>query len=307
MACQTWATAFKNYDDCVTQTVTKLKEFAKEVEGGFFVFWVDSYHLKQIGCSYTGHYADVMKDPSVTRGIRDFFFQSWDPPGEEPCEASLKKLMNPWLIDYQARHLIPLFPRASERTRKEIRRSRNSRSDTIWSYIRDSCEGCQIPLVIHQNCFDSTIRKRRFASPPNAALDLFDSAFWTKLVNPNNLVDIPRLDFLSPFKKARVLYRMAGQVRQRRSLARLDFNSEQAADDPIGWLSAHLSYEVEDPGENDWVSQLFSSRHGVEFIQPTVIANSDDLLQVVMHDSRVGTKGREFVSDKLVLVSFATV
>ncbi|KAG7674111.1 hypothetical protein NADE_009303 [Nannochloris sp. 'desiccata'] len=71
-------------------------------------------------------------------------------------------------------------------------------------------------------------------------------------------MDIKRLDYLSPFKKRRVPRSLAGQLRQPRSFTRLDFSSEQRAEDAGSWLDDHLPYYVEAlpqaSGELDWVT-----------------------------------------------------
>lgn len=109
-------------------------------------------------------------------------------------------------------------------------------------------------------------------------------------------MDIKRLDYLSPFKKRRVPRSLAGQLRQPRSFTRLDFSSEQRAEDAGSWLDDHLPYYVEAlpqaSGELDWVRQLLlEMRMKIQFIEPTVIANSEDTLQV-MHDARKDAQGQ---------------
>ncbi|KAL4516991.1 hypothetical protein Ndes2437B_g06613 [Nannochloris sp. 'desiccata'] len=84
-----WAIDIQGYHDRIHKLVTKLKELFIECESPYFLFWVEDYHKKRIGCSYSGHYSEILEDSAVTNGIRDYFATSWVPPGQREYSKAL--------------------------------------------------------------------------------------------------------------------------------------------------------------------------------------------------------------------------
>lgn len=300
-----WDISPSTYKDRIEQLLKNLKELYNEVEGGFFLFWVEDSLEKRVGCSYTGHYSVLLEDSSMTRGVRNYFATWCKNRGERACDASVIDWVNPWLINFQAEHLITVVPKALQRTNKELNRARRERMKTLLISVTHLCEFCDIPFIFYYTFFDKDLTTRPYACPPDAAEALYKSVFFKKLIDPSNTVDLPRLDYLSPFKKPRLSRSLTLQQRQPRSFTRLDFSTESGADDQGSWVDEHLPYNPDDtPDDVDFVSIMFyQMRHKPELIRPTVIANSEDMLQVVMHDSRRSAQGEIFISNKLVLVS----
>jgi len=221
------------YRELITKVLEKVKELFNEVEGSYFLFWVEDSHKKRVGCSFTGHYLKLLRDPSVNRGITNYFAK-WCPVsfGEEKIYPSVVEFCNPWLIDFKAEHIITLVPEALERSTWQLTRTRKGRWETILKIVHDLCQHCDIPFIMLYNFGHHKHPTSPYACPSNATEELFNSEFFKKLIDPTNVEDIQRLDWLPRAKKARVNRPLAGQLRQNRSSVELDIFNESPGDDP---------------------------------------------------------------------------